>query len=373
MDVYYVTTICPSISRYLILEDKKGLIQLGRLPFFPWSCARINGKNSGIPDLLKSIQRTYNYRESMLDYMISTSANGAHIIDPLVVDNDQNKMNDLVKNWNKSSFKMFSSPGAISSGREFVKELPRSNVDYGIVNELTRMLDIADLISKQPATMDGRSEGSEETGILYARKQLQAEITQTILVKSKEQHQNDKGEAYALLAKQLYSGVYREFYVVGSNKKTELNVPTVTNNGIVVNNDISLLPRVKVIVSQSPEGATTRDVDRAVNTEILRVVGEFSPMNRALAVKNIMKTLNNSKEERIRYEEASELEYKLARSNVELQIVNTEVQKMQLMQSMGTPIQSSEQPSGGSNEEIPRAQGNPMQTQNGNLLATQEM
>ena len=368
IDIYYVTSICPSISRYLVLEDKQALIQIGRLPFFPWSCARINGKNSGIPDLLKSVQQTYNYRESMLDYMISTSARGFHLIDPLVVDNDEQKKQALVDNWNKSSGKMFSAPGAISSGREFVKELPRTNIDYNIVNELNRMIDVADLISKQPAAMDARSEGSEESGILYARKQLQAEITQTILLKSLEQHYNEKGEGYLLLAKQLYSGVYRDFYVLGSGEKIELNRPTITPSGEVIDNDISTLPRMKVIVSQSPEGVTTRDVDRAINTELLRVVGEFSPINRALAVKNVMKTLNNAKEERKQYEEASALEYELAKENTITQILQLKTAQMQMQMQLSSAMQPPMPGMGTEQSQQNNAVGNPASTMQGNLL-----
>jgi len=339
IDCYYVTSICPTINRHLVLEDKKALIQIGRLPFFPWSCARINGKNSGIPDLLKSVQRTFNYRQSMLDYMISASANGAHLVDPDLVDNDPYKMEQLAKNWNSSSFKMFTAPGRLASGRHYIQDIPKNNIDYGLVNELNRMVDVADLISKQPAAMDARSEGSEETGILYARKQLQAEITQTILVKSLEQHYNEKGEGYILLAKQLYSGVYRDFYVLGGNKKIELNRPTITPSGEVIDNDISTLPRMKVIISQSPEGVTTRTVDRAINTELLRVVGEFSPMNRALTVKNVMSTLDNAKTERQKYEEAANLEYILAKENTELQILGIQAQKMQIQSQLAASMQ----------------------------------
>lgn len=373
IDVYYVTTICPSISRYLVLEDKRALIQIGRLPFFPWSSARINGKNSGIPDLLKSIQQTYNFRESMLDYTISTSANGAMMIDPMVVDNDVEKMHQLQRNWNNPSFKMFSSPGALASGREFIKEFPRNTVDLGIVSELTRMVELSDIVSKQPAAADGRSEGSEETGILFARKVLQSEITQTILIKSLEQLWNDKGEAYLLLAKQLYSGVYRDFYAFGSGRKIELNVPIVTASGEVVQNDISQLPRMKVIVSQSPEGVTTRAVDRAVNTELLRVLGPESSISRALATKNVMKTLDNSKADRAKYEETSELEYQLAKETALTNLMNLKVTQMQLQQSLmmaGQPQmpmldQAGQQQQG----EPPQASGNPLASMQGSNLA----
>lgn len=365
VDVYYITSICPTISRYLVLEDKKALIQIGRLPFFPWSVGRINGKNSGIPELLKSIQRTYNYRESMLDYMISTNAAGGMLLDPQVVDNDPYKMERIEQNWNKPKFREWTAPGALASGREFIKELPRTNPDYTIVQEITRLIDMADRVSKQPAVLDARSEGSEETGILYARKQLQAEITHTLMIRTLQQLWNEKGEAWLYLAKNLYSGVYREFYIAGK-KKIELNKPIVTATGEVVQNDISQLPRMKVCITESPEGVTLRSIDRSINTELLRVIGQENPLSRAQAVKNVMKTLDNSKEEKARYEEAAEIEYQFARENLELQIMGARAQKMQLqmqmMQMGGGGIMGAPQGQGQPQEAPSNAPGNPMQT-----------
>lgn len=371
-DVYYVTSICPDISINLVLEDKKSPMQIGRLPFFPWSSARINGRNSGIPDLLKSIQQTYNFRESMIDYMIKSSAAGGKLIDPSVVDNDMNKLDNLVSGFNKPTFIGITSPGALASGRQYIQELPRSTVDYGIVNELTRMLDMFDVISKQSATLDGQSSGSEDSGIFFARRQLQSEIAQTLLFKSLEQIWNEKGEAYLLVAKQLYSGVYREFYIFGSGEKIELNKPIITPSGEIIENDISELPRMKVIISQSPEGVTTRQVDRAVNTELLRVIPPENPINRALAVKNVMKTLDNAMVEKQEYEEAANLEAEVAKERVITEIFQLKAAQMQLQQQ----LMMAQQPQipglpdaqGGGQEqgEQPQPEGNPNATMTGN-------
>lgn len=376
-DVYFITTICPSISPNLVLEDKRSIIQIGRLPFFPWSSARINGKNSGVPDLLKSIQQTYNHRESMLDYMISSSARGGMLIDPAVVDNDNEKMRKLIEGFNSPAYRGFTANGALASGRQYIQELPKSTIDYGIVNELTRMLEMFDVVSKQSSTMDGQSSGSEDSGIFFARRQLQSEIAQTLLVKSLEQLWNEKGEAYLLVAKSLYSGVYREFYILGTNEKIELNKPIVTPSGEVITNDISQLPRTKVIISQSPEGVTTRNVDRAVNTEILRVLPPENGVSRALATNNIMKSLDNAKLERQKYIEASELEYELAKERVTTEILNLKATQMQIQQqlqaSMQPQIPSIPQAPQQGQEQPPQGQGNPMASMQGNNAAAAMM
>jgi hypothetical protein len=373
IDVYYVTTICPSLSNNIVLEDRRGVIQIGRLPFFPWSSARINGKNSGIPDLLKSIQQTYNFRESMLDYMIKTSPIGGKLVDPALFDNDINKMQAFIENSNNPSFVGFTATGALASGRNYFQELPRSTVDYGIVNELTRMLEMFDMVSKQSSTMDGQSSGSEDSGIFFARRALQSEIAQTLLVKSLEQLWNEKGEAYLLLAKTLYSGVYREFYIMGSKEKIELNKPIVTPSGEVIENDISQLPRTKVIVSQSPEGVTTRTIDRSVNSELLRVLPPENYLNRTLAVKNVMKTLDNAKSEREQYNEASEIEYTLAKERALTEIMNLKASQMQIQQQLMMAQQPQlpgmdQVPQGGQQGEQPQPAGNPAATMQGNNM-----
>ena len=366
VDVSYVTTICPSISKYLVLEDKKSRIQLGRLPFFPWSSARINGRNSGLPELLKNIQQTYNKRESMVDHIIASSANGAAAIDPNIVDGDEHQMETIKQNWNTSGYRFWTSPGALASGREFVKQLPTSSVDYSVLNEITRMVDLFDRVSKSPAAMDARSEGSEESGILFARKELRAEIALTKIYKGLEQHWNEKGEAYLILAKQLYSGVYRELNIPGrKGEKLELNKPTLTPSGEVIENDISQLPRMKVIVTQSPEGATQKAVDRAVNVEILRSIGPDNPISRARAVKNIMKTLDTDKQDRDEAEQDATLELELNRSRLMtemLQLKATQMQiQMQMQQAMQPQIPGIEQlPEGGGEPE--QGAGNPAQS-----------
>lgn len=361
----YVSTICPSISKYLLLEDKKSRIQLGRLPFFPYSAGRINGKNSGIPELLKSIQQTYNKRESMVDNIIASSASGAAAIDPNIVDADASQMEAIKQNWTKPGYRFWTAPGALASGREFVKQLPQSNVDYGVINEISRMIELFDRVSKQPAAMDARSEGSEESGILFARKELRAEIALTKIYKGLEQHWNEKGEAYLILAKQLYSGVYRDFNIPGRGEKLEINKPVYTVSGEIIENDIAQLPRMKVIVTQSPEGATQKAVDRAVNAEILRSIGPENPIQRARAVKNIMKTLDTDKKDRDEAETDSMMELELARQRVATELLNlkaTQVQiQMQMQQAMQPQLPGIEQvPQGG--EDPHQGQGNPAQS-----------
>jgi hypothetical protein len=352
---YYVTTICPELSRNFLLEDRKAKIQIGRLPFFPWSSCRINGKNGGLPDLLESIQVTYNKRESMIDHMISTSANGAHGIDPDIVDSDMNKMAEIEKNWNTSSYRFWTSPGKIASGRNFFAEVPRTNIDYGVVNEIGRLLDLGDRVSKLPAATDARSEGSEESGILFARKQMQSDINHAVLYRTLEQLWNDKGESYLLAAKQLYSGIYRTFLVPGKDNILELNKTIYTDEGPIIVNDISALPRMKVAVTQSPQGTTMRAIDRAMGIETLRVIGPENPLLRARTVKKIVSTLDTTSAEAAQMAQDAELEAQLARETLKTQLLNLQATQMQLTKQLQEPQQQMIQP--GQEQGQPQEQG----------------
>jgi hypothetical protein len=191
--------------------------------------------------------------------------------------------------------------------------------------------------------------------------QRQAEVNSTVQLLGLENHWNQKGEAYMLLAKDLYSGVYREFKERSADKRS---VATIKVNEEVVNtdgskitvNDLSKLERHKVIISQSPMGVNYRETDRAINTELLRNIPGQNPISRALAVKNIMKTLPNNAEEKKEYEEAAQLEYQLAKGSAEAQIVSFEAQKIQTamqVQQMTNPapqpqMQQQQQTPGGS-------------------------
>jgi len=347
MKVYYVSTICPELSVTLMLEDRPGSLQIGRLPFFPWSVARINGKNSGLPALLKSVQQTYNKRESMIDHMIATSANGGMLIDPDIVDNDEARMERLQRNWNTPSYKDWAAPNSISSGRQYFAELPNAKVDFGIINDMERISSLSDRIGYQTATNDGRAEYSAESGILFARKQLQTEISQTTILRSLEFLWNEIGEAYFFSAKRLYGNIYREFVIPSTGERIEVNKPINTPNGQIIKNDLSKLSRVKIIVTQSPEGVSQKAVDRAINIEFLRVLGNDNPLARATAIHNVMGTLSHSLSEKKEFQEAAAIEKELVLNRALTELMQLKAAQIQIQQSMSQQGQQPQEGQGG--------------------------
>jgi hypothetical protein len=334
--IHKVKTTCRQLSPLLVLEERDSRIQIGRLPFFPWSAANINGRPSGIVDLLIDAQQTLNKRESLADHMIASSAHGAQLIDPAILNGDKAKTLKLMEDITKPNARIMTAPGALASGRNFIKQIEKTAYSGEIYQDIQRMVDNIDKISGQTATLDGEST-YRDTGILFARKQMQSEIALTVLTNSVRQHWNDKGEAYLELAKDLYSGVYREFRAdfgnTAEDNLVQLNTVDYDEEGNRIMNDIGALPRHKVIVTESPAGITVRTTERAVNAEVLNALPQEAMLSRAQATKNIMKTLDMSDEDRKRMEAASDVEFELtlARMNAELQALEGQAQQQQAM------------------------------------------
>ena len=366
---YYRTSTCRELLPTVVLEEVKPIIQIGRLPFFRKSSARINGRDSGLVEVLMDVQQTINKRESLIDAMIANSASGAKMIDPSIVGNDVEALKELKLNYNNPSYTGLSKPGEIASGRKHVEEFPRTQFPQDMINELNRMWEVADRISKSPAAWDARNEGSNINGVLFARMSKQAEVNSTVQMMGLESHWHDKGEAYMLLSKLLYAGIYREFKDAGAkednNPTIKVNDTQNTQDGKQVTlNDISKLPRHKVIVSQSPQGVNNRETDRELNSELLRVIPGQNPVSRALAVRNVMKTLPTSTQERKEFEAAASIEFELAMSSATAQVSQFKAQQAQAeaqVAQMQNP--QPQQAPQGQGQGQPRQQGKPQQGQ----------
>lgn len=328
---YWVTTSCRQLDQEEFLEDRKGEIQIGRLPFFPWSAARINGRDSGFVDLLVDIQQAINKRESLSDHMISTAAHGAMAVDPAMFGNDIAKTKAFIENLSKPNAKAITAPGALASGRRYTQLIEKNQYNGELYQEIQRMGDYLDKISKSTATMEGRNESAHDTGRLFAMRQMQSEIALTTLTRSYEQHWNEIGEAYMLLAQQLYSGAYREFNTNFGDVKGEKTVIAVNyqdENQIPVT--LKGMPRHKVVVSQSAGGLTVRATERAINSEVLQNIPPEMALSRAATTKNIMKTLDMSDEDKQRLEFSSDIEYQLTLERMQTEIESLRMQREQM-------------------------------------------
>jgi hypothetical protein len=375
---YWVTTICPELSSDP-LEDRKHELQIGRLPFFCWSAARICGKDSGIVEILIDVQQTLNKRESLIDHIISTAAHGGRLIDPAIVNNDGARVSELVKNISKPNMVAITAPGALASGRNYIRTLEQNTYSGDLQQDIRRMSDYSDRISKQTSTLDGMSSSSHDTGTLFARRQMQSEIAQTIVSKALERHQNEKGEAYMLAAQILYKDVYRQISVpslkTAGRNIIGINETVETYMGSMVVNDISKIPRHKVIVSQSESGVTVRETERAINSELLNNIPGDNAMARAILVSNILNTLDLSNEIKDQLAEVSKVQLqaayeqtmasvaqsKFTQAQVQAQLSQMQQQEMMAQQQAQAAQQQAAQGGQPPQEGAPPQEGQPAQ------------
>jgi hypothetical protein len=324
---YWVTTTCNQLfGQNDILEDAKSEIQIERLPFFPWSAARINGRDSGMVSLLADAQETINKRESLSDHMISSSAHGSMFVDSALFNGNQAQTKEALKELDKPNARIVTAPGVLASGRNYFYQTPKTPYAGELYQEIDRMRGALESISGVTATMEGGKESSHDTGVLFARRQMQAEIALTTVVRGLEQHWNDKGEAYIMVAKELYSGAYRKFktdYGVTGDDKEIIEL----NGGAYTLEDI---PRHKVIVSQSPRGVTLREVEREVNSEVLQRIPPEQTLYKAMVTRNIMNTLDLTGDEKKMLEIANEVEVEKALKMAQLEIKGMDLQIMQI-------------------------------------------
>lgn len=287
--VCMVTTVCRQLDINEPLEKKPCEVQIGRLPLFPWSASRINGKCRGIVDLLADIQYKINYREELITNLIETEACGSQLIDPLLFGEDEDKIAEykLKRNQPRQTFE--TAPGALQRGLA-PQPVSKAIFPQDVRDQLQRMWDYADRISKAPAVFDARSEKSGESGYLFAQKARVAEQQSYTLFADLKRHENEKAEAYMEQAKIQYTigGIERRFLVanvrkgVGGSSETDWQTVVVNRRWFEdddsgepvekVENDFANLPRHKVVISESPSSSTNRLITRAVATELLRVI-----------------------------------------------------------------------------------------------------
>jgi hypothetical protein len=324
------TDILPDHMLDRPLLEKKTEIQVGRLPFFPWSAARINGVPRGIVDLIRDIQRNINSSEAWIDYIIQTQSNPGQLFDPLLFNNEEPLINNFIKNSNNPGAKIRTASGAM--GRIGKPEsLAKNSYPTETQQKLLRMWDYADRLSKAPAVSDARTEGTGESGYLFAQKTRIAEQQQYVLFAGLKRHQGEKGEAWLTQGKTQYShgGFQRPFMSKDGKKVMFLNqrIPT-PDGGETVINDFSQLPRHRVTITESPSGVTNRLITRSTATETMKVIPPESLGTRQVLATAITETLDGMDEkQRQELKEFGDLEKEQAKETLKANI-----EKLKLIQ-----------------------------------------
>jgi len=332
--VYHIQSSCKELDPVKLLEDGVSDIQIGRLPFFPLAADRQGGVNSGIVESLVDVQTLLNSREARVDDQIAASG-GALLVDPMIVGGDDGKAQQLLSALNRPDAKVLTQTGMLASGRQLVQEIKKPAYAGELFQDIQRLAGYMDTLSGQTATLDGEKESAHDTGVLFSRRAVQAEIALTHLTQNLERFRRDEAEAWLLYAKHVYSGAFREIKKTNSKGEEEiitLNHRTYDEDGnIYVNDDLSTLPRHNVIISQSKDGLLTKEVDRSRNVELMNYV--TGPIKRAILEQNALETLDNSVEDKAELRKYGDLELAVIVASQEAQLAQLKQQTLQAEQA----------------------------------------
>ena len=321
----YQLTTAPSFTRVKPFFEGLTEQQCGRIPLFPFSAARLNGECRGIIDLIKDAQLTINYRESLITYMIQTMAAGGELIDPMLFGQDAEKIKEYRRYKNNAAYVGETAPGALKKNLAPYK-LRQGQISPDILNEINRMYDVIDRISKQPAAADSRTEHTGEPNVLYENKLQQAELALYILLTFREQHLKEKCEAWLEQAKRTYgiTDIPREFSIVGKKGKIIINEKVLDQaaGGYTIRNQIANISRHKVMITDSPDSLNNRTMNRAISMNMMNTLDpNINPGSRQFFAESFMKSLDNYGEaDKQKIDRISGLEAQLAEETIQTNI-----------------------------------------------------
>lgn len=351
-EVYYVTAIAPELDSESPLEDRRGMLQLGRLPLIHWSYNRHNGKDIGIVDLLRDPQRFYNQMLSLSKEIIAYSKR-VRLIDPAMFDDDIGNLDELEKKINTPGATVF---GKANFSLEYPNGIQEATPSTYTGNELQlaqTALSASEMMTPINSAMAGQGKGDRSAEQFNAKRE-QGEINSTMLNDSVKQFNNELAECYFYAAQSLHGGMYRSF--PSSKGNIEINVPL--PDGRVVNNILDV-PRTKVIVTESPEGVTKRTNDRVAAYQALQYMGGSSPTAGTYLLEIIFDSMDNlSKARKEEIKQGIALDREVIRASQSAQVAQAQamVQQSQApapvapeqgqpqQQGQGQPPVQSEQP-----------------------------
>lgn len=335
--VCMVTTVCAEIDNNKPLERKPCAIQVGRIPFFPWSVSRVNGVDTGIPTWLDSVQTNINYRETLITNLIENESHGSKLTDPMLFGDDEALKRDFDENFNNINRNFWTAPGALAQGLA-PQPIKKSQFPQDVRDQLLRLIDYPDRISGVPAVFDARSEKSGESGYLFAQKTRAAEQQNYLPTATLKQHLNEKAEAWLEQAKIQYTiaGLPRLFRLNGGKDFVLINK---TDSGTGrISNDFTKIPRHKIIVSESPASTTSRMIARAVANETLRVI-PIEMFGTRTVMSSIMTSGMDglSSKNKQDLEEFADLEKEQAKAILTNKILSMQLQNKQLEAQLKAP------------------------------------
>jgi hypothetical protein len=356
---YYVATACHALDNFKLFENDLGKIQAGRLPIVQFSYDKHLGRDMGVIDFLADPQVTFNSRMSMISDIIGKASKDGHIYDPNAFGNDPRKIKEFEEKSSRPGFSIASEPGYIEDGGRVFAEIP--NNSYGIQQQATqdaeKMFDLMGELTPQNRALEGQNDSSKETGRLFNEKKDQGEINMDFLYNNLNRMMREIGELWYYLSGVLYTDIYRQF-TLSDGTNLEINKEEYTPDGMsYIHNDISMIPRQEIAVSQSPAGLTQRTNDRISSIELIRILPPEASLTKMNLTSRVVKGLDNfSSEDKESFMADMEKEKLLIESQIDAQVMSNQFNSVQAQAGIQQIMQPQQPEQGAEGAEVPPEQ-----------------
>ena len=262
--IKYIEAIVPTIDNELFLISGKDLIQTNNCNLY-CKGIRFKGQWQGMVDRLHDLQVAVNKGELNIQDIQQRTAKGAFILDRALTGGDPDLEMKIEEQWNDPAARIWVDEGSTENlAKGGIIPLPGVSPTPDMFRQTERYYELSDRFSKVSSAQDSRTESKGESGKLYGLKYEAGLIQQKFLQKPYETNKRDKAEAYILQAKITYAGYPRTFG--RSDTKDTFTVNKVGENRItgerVTLDDISKLPRMKVVITPSKAGISIRTENR---------------------------------------------------------------------------------------------------------------
>jgi hypothetical protein len=335
-DIQFKTVICPSLSQNLILAFGPTEIQCGRLQFFPWSAARVNGEWGGIVDLIKDAQKNINYWESLITYKIQIEGGGGAQFADESEFFDEKEFYNYAQNRNNPKKVFRLKKGALQKNPNGpAVPVSKSPFPAEAMQHLQHMIEVVlPRISKVTPASQGRAENSNESGYLFRLKKLQSDIEQYVIYESLRNFWNEVGEAYLYQAARTYGNKVERTFFNNATKtsftinKHETRIDENGNKFDVIVNDFSKLREIRhrVQVTESEDSPTRKVEIMQVSSSLISSMPPEKSLTKMELAHTLAKQLDTFDEEKKQLLEMyHQKEMELAFISMDVQIAEAQV------------------------------------------------
>lgn len=327
-----VTDLDPEI----LLEDGETREQVNGLSFFHFTCQRYNGHDKGVGESILDAQRVINEKESYLLEYMAKAGGGSELWNEDLFRNQEAKKR-FIKNKNKVGHVEFADLDGVKNVKV---EVAPAQVPGAVFTEIQRMYnETLPLVSRVSDAMSAIG-SSEDTGVLYERKYQISRIANVMYDKYIKTLINNIGEAYYYQFQITYGDVQLDIKkrLGGSitiNKKEEIDGQT------VVVNDVSTLPRSKVIVTESKSNPVYQLRKKAEVADIIKSIPPTDNLRMQSALNLYFDNMSMSDEARAQQEVVNKISMEKAMlatlaemANYKTAIKNSEVMQEQANMSL---------------------------------------